>query len=100
MAHQIPKLQGFSSRLAGVFSQSIEAMYQVEIEDVAGAAPTTDDPPTFEWSTNLLPTNVRLVLEIWRYIFQNYFNIQIVCQVYAISRSITSSSRLSNIATL
>ena len=49
--HQIPKLKWFSSCLAAVFSQSIEAMCLVENEDVVGAAPTGDAPATAEWST-------------------------------------------------
>ena len=43
-------------------------MYLVENEDVVGAAPTGDAPTTSEWSTILLPTKVRLILENWRYI--------------------------------
>ena len=35
-------------------------------EDVVGAAPTGDDPTTTEWSTILLPNEVRLVSKIWR----------------------------------
>ena len=38
----------------------------VENEDVVGAAPTGDAPTTSEWSTILLPANVRLILETWR----------------------------------
>ena len=38
-----------------------------ENEDVVGAAPTGDAPATSEWSTILLPTKVRLILETWRY---------------------------------
>ena len=41
----------------------------VENEDVVGAAPTGDAPTTSEWSTILMPTQVRLilqVLEVWR----------------------------------
>ena len=49
-----------------VFVQSIEAGCQVENEDVVGAAPTGDAPTTSEWSTILLPTKVRLILETWR----------------------------------
>ena len=64
-----PKLNWFSSRLAIVFAQSNKARCQVEIEDVVGAAPTGDAPTTSEWSTILLPTNVRLILETWRYVF-------------------------------
>ena len=53
---QIPKHKGFSSWLAVVFLQSIEAKGSVENEDVVGAAPTGDAPTTFEWSTIKLPT--------------------------------------------
>ena len=66
--HQIPKLKCFSSRLAVVFAQYIEAKCSVENEDVVGAAPTGDAPTTSEWSTISLPTQVRLILETWRYI--------------------------------
>ena len=45
-AHKIPKLECFSSGLAVVFTQSIEAGYEVEIEDAAGEAPTGDAPTT------------------------------------------------------
>ena len=38
-----------------------------EDEDVVGAAPTGDAPTTSEWSTILLPTKVRLILEVLRY---------------------------------
>ena len=41
---------------------------QVGNEDVVGAAPTGDAPTTSEWSTVLLPIEVRLKLEVWRYI--------------------------------
>ena len=40
---------------------------QVENEDVVGAAPTGDAPTISEWSTILLPTKVRLILETWRF---------------------------------
>ena len=66
--HQIPNFNCFLSRLVYVFAQSIEAKYNVENEDVVGAAPTGDAPTTSEWSTILLPTMLRLVLEIARYI--------------------------------
>ena len=39
---------------------------EVENEDIAGAAPTGDAPTTSEWSTILLPTKVRLKLDVWR----------------------------------
>ena len=48
---QIPKLKRFSSRLAIVFVQYVEAKCSVENEDVVGAAPTGDAPTTSEWST-------------------------------------------------
>ena len=61
--HQIPKLKRSPSRLAVVFAQPIEARCSVGNEDVVGAAPTTS-----EWSTIMLIANVRLILEIWRYL--------------------------------
>ena len=45
------KLKWFSSRLAVVFAQSIEARCQVENEDIIGAAPTGAAPTISEWST-------------------------------------------------
>ena len=59
--HQIPKLKWFSSRLAVVFAQSIEAKYSVENEDVVGAAPTGDAPTTSDRSAILLPTQVSCI---------------------------------------
>ena len=50
-----------------MFAQSIETRCKVENEDVVGAAQIGDAPTTSEWSTILLPTKVRLVLEVWRY---------------------------------
>ena len=64
--HQITKLKCPSPRLAVLFAQAIDARYYVENEDVVGAAPTGDAPTTSEWSTNLLPAKVRLILETWR----------------------------------
>ena len=49
------------------FAESLEARCQVENEDVVGAAPTGDAPTTYEWSTILLSTKVRLILEVLRY---------------------------------
>ena len=43
----------------------------VENEDVVGVAPTGDALSTYEWSTVLLPTKVRLILEVWRYMLPN-----------------------------
>ena len=38
--------------------------WSVENEDVVGAAPTGNAPTTSEWSTTLLPTKVRLILDV------------------------------------
>ena len=55
-------------RLTFAFAQSIEARYYAENEDVVGAAPTGAAPTTSEWSTILLPSRVRLILEVLRYL--------------------------------
>ena len=47
--HQITKLKWFPSCLAVAFAQSIEPRYNVENEDVVGAAPTGDAATTSEW---------------------------------------------------
>ena len=39
-----------------------------ENEDVVGAAPPGDAPTKSEWSTIVLPTKVRLILEVLMYI--------------------------------
>ena len=65
--HQITKVECFSSCFAVSFAQSIEARCSVENEDVVGAAPAGDALTTSEWSTILLPTKVRLILEVWKY---------------------------------
>ena len=54
------KLKYFSSRLAVVFAQLIEARRWVENEDI-GDAPTKS-----ESSASLLRTKVQLILEVWR----------------------------------
>ena len=64
--NQITKLKCSLPCLAVVFAQSNEASCQVENEDVVGAAPTGDAPTTSEWSTILLPSKVRLILEAWQ----------------------------------
>ena len=52
-------------------AQSIEAMWEAaENEDVIGAVPTS------EWSTMLLPTKVRLILEVWQCILELWWNSQ------------------------
>ena len=66
--HQILTLKRFSYCLAAVFAESLEARCQVENEDVVAAAPTGDAPTTSEWSTILLPTKVRLILEVLQYL--------------------------------
>ena len=45
---------------------AIEARCLVENEDLVGAAPTGDAPARSEWSTILLPTKARLLLEVSR----------------------------------
>ena len=62
--HRITKFKWFSSRLAVVCAQSIEARCKIGNEDVVGAAPIGDAPATSEWSTILLPIKVQLILEI------------------------------------
>ena len=76
-SHQISKLKCFSSHPAVVFAQSVEATRYVDHSDVVGAAPTGDAPITSEWSTISLPTKVRLILEIWRYLWFITKNIEI-----------------------
>ena len=44
-------------------------MHYVENEDVVGAAPKGDAPTISEWSTILLPTRMRLILEVSRYFY-------------------------------
>ena len=64
--HQIPKLKCFSSCLAVVFAQSIEARCQ-EWRCRWSSTDRDDAPTTFEWSTSLLPTNlVHLTLDVWQ----------------------------------
>ena len=64
--HQIPNFNCFLSRLVFVFDVSIKTKYYVENEDVVGAVPTGNAPTTSEWSTILLPTRARLILEVLR----------------------------------
>ena len=40
---------------------------------LVGAVPTGDAPTTSEWPTFLLPTKVRLILEIWQYVAWNHY---------------------------
>ena len=53
-------------RLVAVFAEFLEARCWVENEVVVEAAPTGDTPTTSEWSTILLPTRARLILETLR----------------------------------
>ena len=63
MTHQFPDYKCFSSRVAVVFAESIEARCSVENEDVVGAAPPGAAPTTSEWSTILLPVRVRFIVK-------------------------------------
>ena len=49
-------------------NREIYFVIALENEDVVGAAPTGDAPTSTEWSTILSPTDVRLILEVWRYL--------------------------------
>ena len=64
------KLQSSNASCLGMQSslRNIEARCSMEKEDVVGAAPTGAAPTTSEWSSILLPTKVRLILETWRYL--------------------------------
>ena len=59
-------LKDYRTVLRLSWPESLEARCQVENEDVVGAAPTGDAPTTSEWSTILLPSKVRLILEVLR----------------------------------
>ena len=65
--HHIPNLKYLSFCLVVTFAQAIKTRYQVENEDVVGAAPTGDAPTTSEWWTILLSTRVHFILEVLRY---------------------------------
>ena len=80
--HQIPKLKCFSTRLAVVFSQCIEAKCSVENEDVVGSAPTGDAPATSEWSRISLPTQVCLILETLQYISWDSMYLPVHISIY------------------
>ena len=71
---KITKFKCSSPHLAVVLAQAIDARHWVENEDVVGAAPTGDAPTTFEWSTNLSPPKVRIILENirWYTIYDTY----------------------------
>ena len=60
--NQIPKQKCSSSRLAVVFDQTIETRCSIVNEDAVVVEPTGDAPTASEWSTILLPTKVRLLL--------------------------------------
>ena len=77
--HQIPTLKIFSYCLAAVFAESLEGRCSVENEDVVGAAPTDDAPTTSEWSTILLPTNVRLILDGLRLFLESKVQLRTKC---------------------
>ena len=63
----------FSSCFVVVFAQSVGARCWVENEDVVGAAPVSTAPAASEWSTIILPTDVRLILEVQRCVFFSQF---------------------------
>ena len=65
------KLKWFSSCLAVVFAQCIEASCKVVNKDVVGAALTGNALTTSEWLTSPLPTKMRLILEVWQCIIFN-----------------------------
>ena len=56
-----------------ILAQSIKARCWVENEYVVRAAPTGDALTTSEWSTMLLPIEVRLILDVWLYMFSVRF---------------------------
>ena len=58
-----------SLRLTVAFAQSIEAMCEVENEDVDWGAPKGDAPTTSVWLTRILSTTMCRILEVCRYIF-------------------------------
>ena len=62
IGHQIPKFKWFSSRLAVVFAQLIEARHWVGKEDVVGAVLTGNCPTACEWWTILIPAKVLLYI--------------------------------------
>ena len=68
-------------------------MCLVENEDVVGAAPTGDAPTTSEWSTILLSTKVRLILETWRYIHHMWRRFSLA-RTSAIGRKLNMRSNL------
>ena len=72
----------FFTRLEVVLAQYIKAKCSVENEDVVRAALTDDFPTTSEWSTISLPTQVRLILETWRYVLSH--------PIFPISFNVTS----------
>ena len=67
MAHQIPPLKCFTSRLAVVFAQSIEAGFFVDNKDVVGA-PTGDTQLRLSDQKIVLPTKLSLMLKVQRYV--------------------------------
>ena len=73
--YRIPKLKCFSSRLTAVFAQS---RCIVKNEDVVWAAPTGDAPTASEWSTILLPTQVRIIFDVLRYLGGVRITLQLV----------------------
>ena len=64
--HQIPKLKVSCLVLQLSFCNILKPGIKGGNEDVVGAAPTGAAQTTSEWSTILLPTKARLILEVWQ----------------------------------
>ena len=62
----MPKREWFSSPVAVVFAQPVEARCLVENDDAVEAASIGDAVTTSEQSTSLLPVKLRSIVEIWR----------------------------------
>ena len=61
-----PNLNVSSLLLQWLLSNPLKLGVKFKNEDVVGAGPTGDAPTTSELSTILLPTKVRLILEVLR----------------------------------
>ena len=62
---------------------------KVEKDEVVGAAPTGDAPATSEWSTILLPTKVRLILEVGWYLHLEQWKSEFWCPYRHVTRVFT-----------
>ena len=84
-----------SRTVAAVFAEYLEARCWVENEDVVGTAPTGDAPTTSEWSTILLPTKVRLILNVLRYVCLRKLHLYLGCLNSSLPRQVSCQLRLS-----